>query len=86
MVRMDHVAEHDVTGLKRRRRTALEPSRRLGETIGGPHLSAFRVVAQAFGEVWCKRFSASPVISNLRSTMARVRASLMHEVAADTSL
>ena len=37
---------HTVTGLNRRRRKGLEPPRRLSETTGPRHLSAFRVVVQ----------------------------------------
>ena len=38
------VALHTATGLRRRRRKGLEPSRRLSETTGPLHLSVFRVV------------------------------------------
>ena len=37
---------HTLTGLKRRRCKGLEPSRRLSETTGPRHLSAFRVVVR----------------------------------------
>ena len=41
------VSLHTVTGLERRRRKGLEPSRRLSETTEPLHLSAFRVVVPA---------------------------------------
>ncbi|NKC11747.1 MAG: hypothetical protein GKR94_05940 [Gammaproteobacteria bacterium] len=54
-VEFGEVALHTVTGLKRRRRKGLEPSRRLSETTGPQSPSAFRVVVRVTERMsWCK--------------------------------
>ncbi len=59
---MGRVALHTATGLKRRRRKELEPSRRLSETTGPQSRGAFRVVVPATEVTkcgaWCKQLAA----------------------------